>query len=95
MSKRKKTNYPGVFYREAKRIGGAGDEKVYYIVFKKGGKVFEEKVGRQFADDMTPASAARIRSERIEEKRLSRKETRNQEKAIRDAENKKWTIARL
>ena len=44
--KRHKTNYPGVFYREAKRIGNKGLEGVYYIVFKKDGKVHEEKVGR-------------------------------------------------
>jgi hypothetical protein len=43
-----------VFYREAERIGGNGLERVYYIAFKQGGKVFEEKVGRQFKDDMTP-----------------------------------------
>jgi hypothetical protein len=49
-----------VFYREAERIGGNGLERVYYIVFKPGGKVFEEKVGRQFSDNMTPATAARI-----------------------------------
>ena len=58
--KRKKTNYPGVFYREADRLGGSGKERVYYIVFKKNGKTHEEKVGRQFVDDMTPARAARI-----------------------------------
>lgn len=81
-SKRNKTNYPGVFYRESKRLGGAGDERVYYIVFKKDGKLFEEKVGRQFADNMSPAKAARIRAERIEGKRLSRKEIReNKEEA--------------
>jgi hypothetical protein len=32
MSRRKKTSYPGVFYRESKRIGGKGTEKVYYIL---------------------------------------------------------------
>ena len=42
--KRHKTTYPGVFYREAERIGGKGLEQVYYIVFKKGGKIYEEKV---------------------------------------------------
>jgi hypothetical protein len=74
--KRYKTTYPGVFYREADRIGGKGLERVYYIVFKKGGKVHEEKVGCQFADDMTPARAARIWAERIEGKRQPRKEIR-------------------
>jgi integrase len=87
--KRHKTNYPGVFYREAERIGGRGLEKVFYIVFKKHGKVIEEKVGRQYADDMTPARAAGIRAERIEGKRQSRKEIREAAAEI------KWTFDRL
>jgi integrase len=87
--KRHKTTYPGVFYREVDRIGGNGRERVYYIVFKKNGKVFEEKVGRQYADDMTPARAARIRAERIENRRKSPKEIRA-EKATT-----KWTVGRL
>lgn len=73
---REKTKYPGVFFRYAKRIGGPGTEKVFYIVFKKDGKVIEEKAGRQYADDMTAAKAARIRAERIEGKRQSNKEKR-------------------
>lgn len=87
--KRNKTTYPGVFYREAERIGGKGLERVFYIVFKKGGKVCEEKVGRQYADDMTPARAARIRAERIEGRRQSRKEIREA------AAETKWTVDRL
>jgi integrase len=86
--KRCKTDYPGIFYREARRIGGKGLERVYYIVFKQGGKVFEEKVGRQYADDMTAARAARIRGERIEGKRQSRQE-------IREAAAEIWTVDRL
>ncbi len=95
MPKRMKTKYPGVFFREADRIGGNGIEKVYYIVFKKDGKVIEEKVGRQFADDMTPARAAGIRADRIEGKRESRKEIREQEAERKLAEAGKWTVARL
>ena len=95
MARRKKTSYPGVFYRESKRIGGKGKEKVYYIVFKKNGKVYEEKAGRQYADDMTPARVAHIRAERIEGKRLSRKEKRAQEEALKKAEKNKWTVDRL
>ncbi|ABK19662.1 tyrosine-type recombinase/integrase [Syntrophobacter fumaroxidans] len=97
--KRHKTNYPGVFYREADRIGGKGAEKVYYILFKQDGKVLEEKVGRQFVDDMTPARAAGIRAERIEGKRPSRKEIKEereaQEHAVKEAEANRWTITRL
>ena len=84
-----KTKYPGVFYREAKRIGIEGTEKVYYVVFKKNGKVYEEKAGRQSTDAMTPARAARIRSEIIDETRLSRKEL------LKRAETNTWTIKRL
>jgi hypothetical protein len=87
--KRHKTDYPGVFYREAERIGGKGLERVYYIVFKLDGKVFEEKAGRQFKDNMTPARAARIRGERIEGRRQSRKEIREAAAEI------KWTVDRL
>jgi len=79
MPKRIKTKYPGVYYREANRIAGNGKEKVYYIVFKKNGKVIEEKVGRQYSDDMTPARASGVRSERVEGKRLSKKEIKEQE----------------
>jgi hypothetical protein len=93
--KRHKTTYPGVFYRKAQRIGGKGIEKVYYIVFKKDGKSIEEKAGRQFANDMTPARAAGIRAERIEGKRLSRKELRELEESKKKAEADRWTISRL
>ncbi|WP_320176121.1 site-specific integrase [Maridesulfovibrio sp.] len=80
MAKRIKTTYPGIYYREGKRAGtGKAIEKIYYIVFKKDGKTHEEKVGRQYQDDMTPARAARIRAERIENKRKSRKEIREEQ----------------
>ncbi len=93
--KRIRTEYPGVFYREAQRIGGRGTERIYYVVFKKDGNVFEEKVGRQYADDMTPAKAARIRADRIEGRRASRKEKREAERAAKLAESGKWTLEKL
>jgi integrase len=94
-SKREKTNYPGVFYRIAERKGKPGEERVYYIVFKQDGKVVEEKAGRQFADNMTPAKAAGRRAERIEGKRRSRKEIREQALADKQAEAAKNTIGKL
>jgi integrase len=93
--KRYKTDYPGVFYRVGKRIGGKGSEKIYYVVFKKDGRVIEEKAGRQFADNMTPAKAAHIRGDRIEGKRRSRKDIREQKKAEAAAKVNRWTIDRL
>ena len=41
MPARVKTRYPGVYYREAQRIGSPGTEKVFYIVFKKDGKAID------------------------------------------------------
>lgn len=92
---RHKTEYKGVFYRVGERIGGSGEEKIFYIVFKKNGKVCEEKVGRQYADDMTPAKASRMRAGRIEGRRKSRKEVREAVKAAKQAEADKMTIKRL
>ena len=93
--KRHKTEYKGVYFREAERIGGKGTEKVFYIVFKKNGKVFEEKVGRQYADNVTAAKAGRVRAERIEGRCKSRKEVREQIKAAKLAEAGKWTLDKL
>jgi len=95
MGQRSKTDYPGVYFRESKRIGGKGTEKVYYIVFKKNGKVIEEKVGRQFIDNITPAKASLIRGERIEGKRKSRREIKSEFEAKKLADLNKWTIKRL
>ncbi len=72
--KRIKTEKPGVFYRLGERIGGSGDEKIYYVVFKKDGKTYEEKAGRQYADQMPPAKAALLRSDLIEGRRSLKKE---------------------
>ena len=106
MAKRHKTNYPGIFYRNTKRIGGKGIEKIYYVVYKKDGKVHEEKAGREYSDDMTPSRAGRIRAELIEDKRLTRKAKRQQELDLKEAEKAaveeaalkefdKWTVQRL
>lgn len=95
MKTRHSTKYPGVFFREAARIGGCGLEKVYYIVFKKDGKYLEEKAGRQFADDMTPAKAANIRAERIENKRKSPKEKRELIRQLKEEEANRWTVSKL
>jgi len=55
---RYKTKYAGVYYIEGK--GASGPEKIYYIIYRRNGKLIEEKAGRQYQDDMTPARAAGI-----------------------------------
>jgi len=94
--KRFKTEYRGVFYRKGERIGGRGIEKIFYIVFKKDGKLHEEKIGRQYVDDMTAAKASRIRSDRIEGRRMSRKEIRVEERAKKEEAMKNvWNLSAL
>ncbi|MFH1153889.1 MAG: integrase, partial [Pseudomonadota bacterium] len=88
------TKYPGVYYIIGTSVQGK-DERIYYVRYRKNGKLIEEKAGKQFQDDMTPARAAGIRSERIEGKRLSRQETRQQEAEAKTAETEKYTIDKL
>lgn len=89
------TSYPGVYYRIAKRIGGKGEERVYYYTFKENGKKIEEKAGRQYQNNMTPAKASHIRGERIEGRLPSPKEKRAAEAALKLEEQGRWTIKRL
>lgn len=86
MTRRIKTKYPGVFYREAQRIGRNGTENVYYVLYKKDGKLIESKVGRQYADNMSPSKASRIRSDYIEGNSLPASQKR---KEVR------WTLSAL
>lgn len=84
---RMKTNYPGVYYIMSKATDGR-PERIYYIFYRKDGKQIEEKAGRQFQNDMTPARAASIRTKRIEGA------ASNQER--RDAARQEvWTVTRL
>jgi integrase len=92
---RVKTEYVGVYYRLADRIGGKGRERVYYVTFKKDGKTVEAKAGRQYADSMTAAKAARYRAELIEGKAQTRAEKREAKRVAKEAEAERWTIDRL
>ncbi len=63
--KRYKTKYPGVYFINARGLEKGTKEKVYYILFRKNGKLIEEKAGRQFQDKMTSSRASRIRDQKI------------------------------
>lgn len=93
--KRTATNYAGVYFVEGAAIGSNKIEKIYYIRYRREGKIIEEKAGRQFQDDMTPARAAGIRSSRIEGKQETNTEKRQAEAAVKQVEQNKWTVARL
>ena len=85
-----KTKYPGVYYIEGLAADGRL-ERIYYIMYRRHGRLIEEKAGRQYQDDMTPARAAHIRSQRIEGDQPSNQERR--EVAMQSQE--RWTLARL
>jgi len=89
-----KTKYPGVYYVESKAIGSNKPERIYYIVYRKRGKVIEEKAGRQYQDDMTEARAATLRGKKIEGRKTN-KEEREEKLAKKNAAAKKMTISRL
>ena len=93
--KRIRTTYPGVFFIEGTSPANGKPEKIFYIRYRKGGKLIEEKAGRQFQDDMTPARAAMLRAERVQGKTPSRQETRELREAVKTAEAARWTIDRL
>jgi integrase len=93
--KRFATNYPGVYYIEGTSPATGRPEKIYYIRYRKGGEKIEEKAGRQFQDDMTPARASRLRAERIQGRVPTRQQAREQREALRQAETERWTINRL
>jgi integrase len=91
--KRYKTNYPGVYFINGTSGTSGKPELIYYIMYRKNGKLIEEKAGRQHQDDMTPAKASRIRTLRINGDQLSNEEKRD---AIREHEKLiKWTLNRL
>ena len=81
--RRLKTDYVGVYYIMGTAIGTGKPERIYYVLYRRDGKLIEEKAGRQFSDAMTPAKASRMRAERIEGKSLSNKARREETKRRR------------
>ena len=87
--------YAGVYFVEALRAAGHGTEKIYYIRYRKQGKLIEEKVGGQYRDNMTSAKAASIRGLRIEGKDASNGEKRAAARAARQAEESRYSFNRI
>ena len=83
-------NYKGIRYVIGEGPKGK-PEKIYYVRYKKDGKLIEDKVGRQYRDNMTPAKASNIRAMKINGGELSNTEKRKQEKSNQDP----WTFNRL
>lgn len=92
--KRKKTNYPGVFYVDGSDPRTGKLEKIYYIRYRREGKLIEEKAGRQHMDKMTPTKAANIRADRMSGA-PSNADRRDAEKKAALDEESRWTFNRL
>ncbi len=91
--KRYKTRYAGVYYIEV--VGAQGIERVYYIRYRRHGKMTEEKAGYQYRDDMTPARASKVRASRIDGEEETNIERRISERKKKEIEAGRWTIGRL
>jgi len=94
-NKRHKTKYAGVFYIKSTSTQTKKPEKIYHIMYRRDGKLIEEKAGRQHEDDMTPAKASGIRIERIQGKQPSNRERREAQEKTKNAEAARWTIDKL
>ena len=57
--------------------------------------MIEEKAGRQHQDDMTPARAAQIRTQRIQGHQLSNIEKRAADLKKKEIESNRWNFDRL
>lgn len=85
--------YAGVFFIEGTAIGSDKAERIYYIRFKKGGKLIEEKAGRSGKpDSMTPAGAAALRAQKMKGIIPTNAERRAEERAAKAG---KWTFNAL
>ncbi len=87
---KRKTKYPGVYY--ALKVGADGlPERVYYICYRKGGKLVEELAGEQFKDNMTPEAASLLRQERLKGNWSLQNRSRGGSSQTREI----WTFDRL
>lgn len=97
-SKREKSSkYPGVYWRNVERKDGHGLERMYYIIYRRGGrdvKTIEEPIGRA-SEGITEAKASIRRAERINGITESNKEKRQANEKKKLAGDGPLTFARL
>jgi integrase len=91
---RHKTKYAGVYFIWGTHRVSRKPEKIFYITYRKDGKLIDEKIGRA-SEDMTPARASQGRALRMAGKEPTNAERRAAEKAAREAKEGKWTISKL
>jgi len=92
--KRIKTQYPGVYYVESTAINSNKLDKIYYIIYRRDGKLIEEKAGRQSQNIMTPYKAATIRGNKIEDAK-TRKDEHREVITKKSTQDGRWTNNRV
>ena len=90
--RRYKTGYPGVFYVMGSHVVTGQPERIYYIRYRRDGKMVEEKVGRQKQNKMTEAKASRIRGKKIDGEVLPNTEQRE---VVKSSRANRWTLSKL
>lgn len=93
--KRHRTKYLGVFFIEGTHVATGKAEKIYYMRYRKNGKQVEEKAGRQYQDNMTPAKASTLRAQKIDGLKQTNNEAREAKKSQLRAEQANWTIDKI
>jgi integrase len=93
-TERKNTKYPGIYYVIRNRKGRK-PEKVFYIRYRKGGKLIEEKIGAQYTDSMTEAKANSFRTLRICNKEPTNNESRELIREEKKQQDDRWTFNHL
>jgi len=88
--KRHKTDYPGVYFIWGTHRITHKPEKIFYIIYRKNGKLIDEKVGRA-SEDWSPARASKKRALKMAGRESTNAERRAAEKVKMD----KWTVAKL
>ena len=100
VSKRKKVEkYAGIYYRDVDRLDGLGQERMYYMTYRRGGRdapVIEEPVGRA-SEGWTPARVNIERGRRIAggEQGLNNKERRQAAEKERHKEDDPLTLSEV
>ena len=88
--------YAGVYFVEVPRSTGHGMEKVYYVRYRKQGKLIEEKVGGQYRRTLRRGRQGRSdRGLRMEGKDASNEEKRAAVRAAKMAEESRYSFDRL
>jgi len=93
-NERRPTDYKGVFYVESVDPATGKNDKIFYVRFKRNGKLTEEKAGRS-SNAMTAAKASHMRADRMRGKEATNEERRDAIQAAKEAEAGRWTFSRL